>query len=204
MTRVRVYDHHGMPHKTGVGLFARAFMDRFPLLPVEEDGRLHDDGIRENFIERVFVHRRWLDASARKTRGILAGFHTRHKLLILSHSPKHYRELGRLVARAKEFTPAGLYAAYLPVLAEALALRATPAKHVNVLQHAMGYFKKQLSADEKQELLEVIGSYRRGDVPLVVPITLLNHYVRKYDQPYLREQHYLHPHPAELRLRNHA
>ena len=204
MARVRIYDRNGVPSKRGVGLFARAFMDRFPLIPVEDDARLHDARIRENFIERIFVYRRWREAAARKTRGALADFHTRHKLLILAHSPKHTRALGKLVGSMKSLSPSGLYEQYHAALMAALALTATPAKNANVLQHTLGYFKKQLAADEKRELLDVIDDYRRGHVPLIVPVTLVNHYVRKYEQPHLAQQVYLHPHPAELQLRNHV
>lgn len=205
MERVRVYDANGVPMRTGVGLFARAFMDHFPLLPVEEEGRLHDAGLRENFIEQVFTVHRWrqMEANGRR-RGNLVQFHTENKLLLMAHSPKHLRELGPLVAHAKEKRPTELFAEYFERLMDALRLKATHAKHTNVLQHIMGYFKDELSADEKQELLEIIGEYRQGLVPLIVPVTLLNHYVRKYDQPYLAQQTYLHPHPAELKLRNHA
>ena len=202
MERVRVYTAKGMPSKRGTGIWARAFIDHFPLLPVEDDGRLHDARLRENFIQRVFVHHRWRQLAARKTRGALVDFHTRHKLLILSHSQKHYRLLGKLVARAKELTPAALYREYLACLTNALKIKASVRNQVNVLQHVMGYFKKRLSADEKQELLEVIEQYRAGYVPLIVPVTLLNHHVRKSGQPYLKQQVYLSPHPIELQLRN--
>jgi uncharacterized protein YbgA (DUF1722 family) len=185
-------------------MFARAFMERFPGLPVEEDGRLNDAVLRENFIERIFVQHRWQAIASKKSRGALARFHTVHKLLLLAHSPKHYREMGRLVAAAKERTPTELFAQYQSLLNEAMKLKATLRKHVNVLQHMLGYFKKQLTADEKQEVLEVIDQYRQGYTPLIVPITLINHFVRKYDQAYLKEQVYLHPHPHELQLRNHA
>lgn len=205
MERVKVYGEKGMPEKVGVGLFARAFMDRFPLLAVEEEGRLHDPLLRENFIERVFTYRRWREACARgMTRGNLVDFHTREKLLLLSHSPKHYQALGRLVAAAKDYEPGELYRRYEELLVEALRLKATPRKNANVLQHALGYFKKDLTAAEKQELLEVIDQYRTEVVPLVVPLTLVVHYVRKYDQSYLKLQTYLNPHPSELQLRNHV
>jgi uncharacterized protein YbgA (DUF1722 family)/uncharacterized protein YbbK (DUF523 family) len=204
MERVRVYTEKGMPSKRGTGIWARAFMDHFPLLPVEDDGRLHDARIRENFIERVFVCHRWRQTEAKKTRGALVDFHTRHKLLILSHSQKHYRLLGKLVARAKEITPSALFGEYVGLLTAALKIKASVRAHVNVLQHLLGYFKTQLSADEKQEFLEIVGEYRAGLVPLIVPVTLANHFVRKYDQPYLKQQAYLRPHPAELRLRNHV
>ena len=205
MERVRVYNEKGIPAKTGVGMFARIFMEHFPLLPVEEDGRLHDIRLRENFIERIFALKRWRDLlGEKKSRGRLVAFHTQHKLLILSHSQKHSRILGKLVAAAKSISPKQLYPQYQALFLEALKLKTTVKKNINVLQHMMGYFKKQLSADEKQELLETFDQYREGYIPLIVPLTLISHYVRKYDQPYLKQQIYLNPHPVELKLRNHA
>lgn len=205
MERVKVYSDKGAPVKKGVGLFARAFMERFPLLPVEEEGRLHDPALRENFIERIFALGRWREVvEQRKTRGTLVNYHTRHKLLVMSHSSKHLSEMGRLVARAKGMEPGDLYPEYQRLLLEALKLKASVSKHVNVLQHVQGYFKRNLTADEKKEIAETIGEYRAGNVPLIVPITLLNHYVRKFDEPYLKEQVYLRPHPLELKLRNHV
>ena len=205
MARVKIYDHNGVPSNRGVGIFAMKFMEHFPLLPVEEEGRLQDPGLRENFIERVFALKRWYElVEKRKSIGNLVDFHTRHKLQILSHSTQHYQQLGRLVARAKEYAVDELYRRYQAVFTEALKLRATVKKNVNVLQHMMGYFKRQLSKDEKAELQETIDYYHKGLVPLIVPITLMNHYVRKYDEPYLKGQHYLRPHPYELQLRNHV
>ncbi|MBI4796193.1 MAG: DUF523 and DUF1722 domain-containing protein [Deltaproteobacteria bacterium] len=205
MARVKVYDAHGVPAKRGIGLFAAGFMARFPFVPVEDEGRLHNPQIRENFIARVFVLGRWQEMLAKKwTLADLIGFHTRHKLLLLAHSPGHYRLLGRLVARAKEVPAQELAAQYQALLLEAMKLQATNKKQAKVLQHILGYFKKVLSPDEKQELLEIIDSYRREDLPLLGPLTLINHYVRKYGPPYLQEQYYLHPHPLELQLRYHA
>ena len=206
MERVRVYnDAPGAPVTRGVGFFARVFMEHFPLLPVEEEGRLHDPALRENFIERIFVFTALAGTpGGRANLGGLVAFHTRHKLLILAHSPEHYRELGKLVARAKEVPPQKLYEYYQTRLMEALRLKTTLKKNTNVLSHLMGYFKKDLSSDEKQELLEVIDHYQQGYLPLVVPVTLINHYVRKYHQPYLQDQFFLHPHPVELQLRNHV
>ena len=202
MIRVKVYSEKGMPRKVGVGMFARAFMDHFPRIPVEDDGRLHNPAIRENFIERIFSLKRWRDITAKSPRiGKLVDFHSRNKLLLLSHSQKHYRLMGKLVANGKTLTPRKLFDQYEQLLLEALALKTTAKKNTNVLQHLMGYFKKQLAADEKQELLEVFEQYRKGYVPLLVPLTLINHYVRKYDQPYLKIQTYLNPHPVELKLR---
>jgi uncharacterized protein YbgA (DUF1722 family)/uncharacterized protein YbbK (DUF523 family) len=205
MERVRVYNEKGMPVKKGVGMFARIFMEHYPLLPVEDEGRLHDPKLRENFVERIFTLKRWREVLAKKeSRGNLVDFHTQHKLLILSHSPKHYQIMGKLVAKAKEIPLKSLYQQYQTILMEALQLKTTPKKNANVLMHMMGYFKEQLSSDEKQELLEVMDHYRQEYIPLIVPMTLINHYVRKYDQPYLKQQVYLNPHPLELQLRNHA
>lgn len=206
MERVKVYDANGIPSNTGVGIWARMFMDRFPLLPVEEEGRLHDPVLRENFIQRVFVYKSFLEIKNRKAlrRGDLVEFHTRHKLLVMAQSIKHYREMGKLVADAKHHSTESVLETYSSLLAAAMSLHATIAKNVNVLQHMMGYFKKQLSTEEKQELLEIIDQYKNRQVPLIVPVTLINHYVRKYGEPYLKNQVYLNPHPAELGLRNHV
>ncbi|GAB4488642.1 MAG: DUF523 and DUF1722 domain-containing protein [Thermodesulfovibrionales bacterium] len=202
---VKVYGTSGPPAKKGVGIFAQEFVKRFPLVPAEDDGRLFDPGLRENFIERVFVYQRWQELTAGGLRPKdLVAFHTDHKLLVLAHSTRHYTELGRLVSSAGKTKPAELADAYLGLLMEGLRLTATRKKTTNVLHHVAGYFKKQLSPDEKQELQDVIGQYHRGLVPLVVPVVLLNHYVRKYDEPYLKRQYFLNPHPAELMLRNHA
>jgi uncharacterized protein YbgA (DUF1722 family)/uncharacterized protein YbbK (DUF523 family) len=202
---VKVYSESGMPARTGAGIFGGAFIRRFPLIPVEDDGRLHDPSLRENFIERVFVFRRWreflLRGSSLKN---LVSFHTKHKLLIMAHSPKHYSDLGRLVAWAKGKDSKALLEEYNSKIMEGLRLIATVKKNTNVLMHCMGYFKKQITADEKQELLEVIEHYHGGLIPLVVPVTLINHYVRKFEEAYLREQFYLKPHPVELMLRNHV
>jgi uncharacterized protein YbgA (DUF1722 family) len=206
MSRVKVYpEGGGAPLLRGRGLFAAALMDRFPTLPVEDEGRLNDDALRENFIERVFVMRRWRELEAGgMSLGRLVDFHTRHKLLVMAHSVEHYRSLGRLVATARELPFDELLRRYLHGLMEALRLQATVKKHVNVLSHVMGYFKRQLTADEKAELLEVIDAYHLELTPLIVPVTLLNHYVRKFGESYLASQWYLGPHPAELKLRNHA
>ena len=205
MERVKVYNEKGMQVKKGIGMFARIFMEHFPLLPVEDEGRLHDSELRENFIERIFALKRWREVLTKKeSRGNVVDFHTKHKLLILSHSPRHYRMMGIFVARAKDFPLKELYWQYQTLLMESLKLKATPKKNANVLQHMMGYFKEQLSSDEKQELLEVIDHYRKEYIPFIVPMTLINHYVRKCDQPYLKQQVYLNPHPLELQLRNHV
>ena len=205
MERIRVYNEKGMPAKNGVGVFARIFMEHFPLLPVEDEGRLHDPVLRENFIERLFTLKRWRETLEKKwSLGNLVDFHSRHKLFILSHSDKHYRIMGKVVAAGKGTPMNALYKQYETLLMEALTLKATTRKNTNVLNHLMGYFKKQLTPDEKQELLEIIEEYRQDFIPLIVPVTLINHYTRKYNQPYLSTQVYLKPHPIDLKLRNHV
>ncbi len=204
MMRVKVYDKNNVPQAVGVGIFARAFLQHFPLLPTEEEGRLHDPLLRENFIELIFVYRRWRDVAAAPTSAKLVHFHTTHKLLLMAHSEKHCREMGRLMAQAGALDIDELISRYQELLITAMRLKPTAKKHVNVLMHMMGYFKKSISADEKQELLTIIDQFKDGIVPLIVPVTLLNHYIRKYQEPYLLQQYYINPHPLELKLRNHA
>ncbi len=179
MERVRVYGSGGMPSKTGVGLYARALLDRFPLLPVEEEGRLHDLPLRENFVERIFCYRRWQDlVEGGLTRGRLVEFHTRVKLLLMAHSPKHYTELGRMVAGAKTMSQGVLEKTYGGLFMTALKVKATTKKHTNVLQHILGYLKRDLDSHDKAELLAVLADYAKGLVPLVVPLTLLKHHLK--------------------------
>ncbi len=205
MERVKVYGGKGMAVRKGIGMFARAFIEHFPLLPVEEEGRLHDPEIRENFIERIFALARWRALLAEADGlGGLVEFHARHKLLILSHSTQSYQEMGRLVAGAKKSSLRTVLDGYQKMLMEALKLRATPKKNANVLMHMAGYFKNQLSLAEKAEMAQLIEQYRLGMIPLIVPITLIKHFVLVFDQPYLRDQYYLNPHPIELHLRNHV
>ena len=205
LERVKVYDPNGVPVKKGVGLFARVFIEYFPLLPVEDEGRLHDPLLRENFIESIFVWKRWREMGEQnRGKGGLVDFHSRHKLLIMAHSPKQYQVLGQWVAQGKGVSLDDLLLQYQEMLSSALRQKPTNKKNANVLQHILGYFKKDLTPDEKQEALEGIENYALGFVPLIVPVTLMNHYVRKYHQPYLMDQYYLNPHPLELQLRNHA
>lgn len=205
MEQVKIYQDHGKALKTGVGIFAREFMSRFPLLPVEEDRRLHDHRIRENFIERIFALKRWREMVTQKA-GLksLINFHAGHKFLILSHSRKHYQKMGQLVARSDDRPLKERFAAYQALFLEALRIKSTLKKHTDVLLHLLGFFKRDLSADEKQEMVEVIEHYKQDLVPLIVPLTLLRHYAHKTNQLYLKNQWYLEPHPLELKLRNHG
>jgi len=205
MERVKVYGTNTIPSKSGRGLFAEALMQRFPNLPVEEEGRLNDPPLRENFVERVFAYRRLRSLFGRRwTLGDLVAFHTAHKLQLMAHSPKTYERLGRFVAIAKNVARGEVRARYESLFMQGLTLLATPARHTNVLQHMAGYFKKLLDDESKRELQSVIDDYRRGLVPLVVPMTLVRHYVRRFDVTYLKGQVYLEPHPKELMLRNHV
>lgn len=210
----RAQRKQNIPQNKGVGIFARAFMAHFPHMPVEEEGRLRDISLRERFMERIFIMQRWNDCikAMRSTSsmlyaktsalGVLVNFHTRHKLLLLSHSPSHYRAMGRLVANAEHYDLQNLTYDYEKLLHDALSIHATPAKHVNVMQHMMRYFKKELSPSEKGELLEYIIMYKNRQVPLIIPMTLFLHYIRKYESEYLAMQYYINPYPMQLQLRN--
>jgi len=201
----KLYSRSGRLACRRAGLFAEAVMGRFPLMPVEDEEGLQDPGVRENFIERVFVYHRWREFMADgKTIGRLVAFHARHKYMLMSHSVKHLKELGSLVSNPKKYKRAELFERYFQVMMDGLKLQATVRKHVNVLQHMAGYFKKQLSPHEKLELLDVIAQYGQGLVPLLVPITLIMHYAGTYDDAYLKQQLYLNPHPLEILLKNHV
>jgi uncharacterized protein YbgA (DUF1722 family)/uncharacterized protein YbbK (DUF523 family) len=202
--RVKVYNG-GMPAKSGRGLFAAEVVRQFPFLPVEEDGRLNDPGLRENFIERVFTYARWREfLRSTPDLGGLVEFHTAHKLLVMSHSTTLYRELGALVGNGKQLKKAELFQRYQELLMTAMSLCATVKKHTNVLMHIMGYFKASLSHAEKEELLELIQQFHDHLVPQIVPVTMLKHYCLKFGATYLLGQLYLSPHPTELALRNHV
>jgi uncharacterized protein YbgA (DUF1722 family)/uncharacterized protein YbbK (DUF523 family) len=202
--RVRIYNSKGVPSREGRGLFATAVIDRFPLMPAEEEGRLNDPVLRENFIERVFAYHRWQALTKRKSVRTLIEFHTHHKFLLLAHSERYYRRLGRLVAAATGSSLAESFETYGRKFMEALAIHASAKKHSNVLGHMMGYFSKELSNDERTEVTDLIEDFRRQLVPLIVPITLMRHYVKKYRVEYLQNQIYLEPSPKELMLRNHV
>jgi uncharacterized protein YbgA (DUF1722 family)/uncharacterized protein YbbK (DUF523 family) len=206
MERVKIYNEKGAVAGWGAGLFARAFMQRFPLLPVEDEGRLCDPDLRENFVERIFALNRYREAvgPGAGMKDIIK-FHEQNKFLLHSHNETVARRMGRLLGtnvRARD--KAGVRAQYEAELLEALKCKATPSRHANVLQHMMGFFKDMLPSNEKQEMLELIDEYRGGMLPLIVPVTLMKHFVRKYRVAYLQEQTYLNPHPLEMKLRNHS
>jgi uncharacterized protein YbgA (DUF1722 family)/uncharacterized protein YbbK (DUF523 family) len=205
MERVRLYPSTGVPDRSGQGLFAAALMQRFPHLPVEEEGRLQDPRLRENFIARVFAYQRWGQMAGQKiTRAGLQQFHAQHKFLLVAHSHIGTQRVGRLLAHPEQFPDEQAWAAaYLDGFTEVMRRPPTRRGHTNVLQHLAGYVSDHLDRDEREELTEMIEQYRRGFLPLIVPMTLIRHYVRKFQVPYLLDQVYLSPHPHELMLLNH-
>jgi uncharacterized protein YbgA (DUF1722 family)/uncharacterized protein YbbK (DUF523 family) len=205
LERVRVHQEPSGVTRSGRGLFAFALVERFGNLPIEEEGRLCDPRLRENWIERVFAYRRLQALWAKRWRiADLAAFHTSHKLVLLAHSPQAYRELGALVAAAKRWPRDELRGRYEREFMAALKKLATRGRHANVLQHMLGHFRRRLDPRARRELAGSIEDYRRGFVPVVVPITLISHYVRLLDVEYLKGQVYLSPHPKELSLHNHV
>ena len=204
MERVKVYQDKGRPAEhSGRGIYAQAFCAQHPNLPVEEDGRLNDPVLRENFLTRVFAYSAWQDLLQQGlTRRGLIEFHSRYKYLLMAHSPVHYKSLGHLLGSMGKGDPALIGPQYFSELMGALKKCATRGTHTNVLQHLSGYFKQTISADDRQEMQQLIGQYRHGIIPLVVPLTLLKHHLRQHPDPYVAQQVYLQPHPENLRLRN--
>jgi len=204
MERVKVYGDGGGA-RVGIGTYAEVLKARFPSLPIEEEGRLTDPVLRENFIERVFAYDRLRALfDGRWTQASLVAFHTAHKMALLAHSTTAYQELGRLVAGGTKISRPDLQRQYEELFMRTLARPATAKRQTNVLMHMAGHLKKILDDDCRKELLDCIDEYRRGLVPLVVPVTLLRHYVRLHRIEYLAGQTYLEPHPRELMLRNHV
>ncbi|MFH2051073.1 MAG: DUF523 and DUF1722 domain-containing protein [bacterium] len=203
--RLKVYQDKGMPDHGGRGLFAAAFIAANPLLPVEEEGRLSDPHLRENFIERVFAYHRLKALFAgRWKRGDVVAFHSREKYLLMAHSPRHYKELGQLVAAVADHSPAAFRDRYMELFMQGLEVKATTRRHVNALLHVAGHLRGTISDPEQKRVIAVIEEYGKGLVPLVVPMTLLKHYIELHDLPYVGAQSYLAPHPKELMLRNHV
>ena len=204
--RVNVYSKFGSAKvRQGLGMFASAFTKTLPLIPVEDEGRLHDPRIKENFIIRVFCfYRLGCLLRERFSIGKLVKFHTKHKFLLLSHSRKHYDTMGQLVANAKSSKLEELKVRYSNLFMEALTYKSTPKKNTGVLLHMMGFLKKILTRSEKEDILATIEDYRKELLPLIVPVTLIRHQVNKHNVEYLLDQIYLNPHPKELMLRNHV
>jgi len=202
MERFKVYKNE-IPDRSGAGIFAAYLQQNFPTLPIEEEGRLGDPSLRENFIQRVFVRHRWrqLCRSPLTAHGLMT-FHSNHKLIAMSHEQNRARELGRLIADVRSDNIDSLAQRYIADLMACLKIVATRGNHVNVLQHIQGYLKHKLDSDDKQELVETIETYRLGKVPLIVPLTLLRHHFRKQPDAFIDQSYYMHPHPAQLSLLN--
>ena len=202
MERVKVY-RNTMPERRGEGRFTKALMEALPELPVEEEGRLGDPVLRENFIQRVFVYARWhrLQEQGIDRQG-LTTFHARHKYILLSHDQRRARELGKLLGEGADTDVEMLAQDYIGQVMETLKIPATRANHVNVLQHIQGYLKRDLDAGDKKALVDSIDQYRLGQLPLIVPITLLRYFFQKYPNNYIEDSFYLTPHPSELMLLN--
>ena len=207
MERVKVWTEGdgGAAERNGRGIFAAELLRQYPNLPVEEEGRLRDPALRENFVERVFAYRRLRALlSSRWNVGALVRWHTGQKLTLMAHSPVRYRELGRLVAEASDIPRAELSCRYEDEFMSAMRIRATRARHTNALMHAVGHFKRRIDTASRDELLATLEDYRLGLVPRIVPLTLMRHHARRLDVEYLLGQAYLHPHPKELALLNHV
>lgn len=201
MERVKVYSKNSAA-KEGIGLYTRTLMEKMPWLPVEEDGRLNDPVLKENFITRVYCLNDFYESmGGEPTRGKIIEFHSRYKLTLMAHHPESYRSLGRLVADVANYEIEDFYNEYRLGLMKALQNRASRKNNTNVLMHLQGYFKRSLNSDEKAELATVISDYRTGLLPLLAPLTLIKHYLNTYPDEYLQKQKYLEPYPQEMRLR---
>ncbi|MBC8210140.1 MAG: DUF523 and DUF1722 domain-containing protein [Gammaproteobacteria bacterium] len=198
-----VINQDGYRNRDAVGLFAGAFRERFPLIPIEEEGRLNDSALRENFFERVYAYQRWkmIPDAMHNVKGLIE-FHARHKLMLMGRGSHYYQELGRLVADTTRSNLAHRRSAYIDRFMQVMTLLSRPGRQVNVMQHIMGYLKPFISAEDKQELLAVFEAYRQQELPLITPITLLSHHLRVHPQPYINQQHYLDPFPRQLALRS--
>jgi uncharacterized protein YbgA (DUF1722 family)/uncharacterized protein YbbK (DUF523 family) len=205
MERVKVKVTAEASERTGIGLYARALLARFPHLPIEEEGRLNDPVLRDNFVVRLFAYHRLQQLYRQRfSRRAIIEFHTAQKYLLLAHSPKHYSEMGKLVAAVSQYEPAEFREQYRALLMQGLKLHATVKKNVNVLLHIAGYLKRLASDAERHDIQAAIADYHQGYTPLIVPITLIRHFVNRYEVAYIQNQVYLNPHPKELMLRNHV
>lgn len=204
MERVRIYDQEGFPRDKGAGLFATGLMEAFPHLPVEEEGRLHDHRLRENFVSRVFAHYRWQQLiKTGLTRARLIQFHQAHKYLLMAHNQDATRRLGRIAANPDAYeTIEQMGEVYFGDFVTIMKRTPSRRNHTNALHHMAGYVSDQLDKDDRKELADMIHQYRQEQLPLIVPITMIRHYVRKFDTTYLKDQVYLHAHPEELMLLN--
>ncbi|MFT5084507.1 MAG: hypothetical protein ACI9Y1_002562 [Lentisphaeria bacterium] len=202
MERVKVY-HNNNPRREGVGIYASEILKAFPYMPTEEEGRMGDAGLRENFIKRVFLYKRWQDLiKTQPSKKLLVEFHARHKLIYMSHNQNQTRELGQLVSQIGNVETKEYCDQYISKATNIIRKPSNRKNHTNVLKHIQGYLKRTIDTDDKAELEHTIEQYRQGYLPLIVPITLLRHHFRKYPDPYIDQSYYMQPHPRELMLQN--
>ncbi|CAK4075118.1 hypothetical protein VDT1_3808 [Vibrio sp. 16] len=201
MERVKVYSKNSAA-KEGIGLYTKTLMEKMPWLPVEEDGRLNDPVLKENFITRIYtLHDYYQSVGHNLTRGAIVAFHSRYKLTLMAHHPESYKKLGQLVANISDYDLEEFFKLYREGLMKAMAHRASRKNNTNVLMHLQGYFKRDLDKEKKAELCQVIDDYRVGLIPLLAPLTLIKHYLATHPDSYLQQQKYFDPYPQELRLR---
>lgn len=202
MERVKVY-HNNNPRRSGIGIYAAVILEKIPNLPTEEEGRLGDARLRENFIKRVFIYKRWQNLiKTQPSKNALVEFHARHKLIFMSHSQTQTRELGQLVGQIGNIETQEYCDQYISKATDIIRKPANSKNHTNVLKHIQGYLKRKLDAEDKQELEHTIEQYRLGYLPLIVPITILRHHFRKSPDAYIDQSYYMQPHPRELMLQN--
>jgi uncharacterized protein YbgA (DUF1722 family)/uncharacterized protein YbbK (DUF523 family) len=204
LSRIKVYQENGHPHMQRVaGLFTQALQQQYPNLPVEEEGRLHDPNLRENFLLRVFAHHEFrLAVIEQPTMKALLDFHSRYKYIVMAHSQGAYKEIGRMLSGQERRPLTELIELYFTTLMQAISKPAKRKNHCNVLMHLVGYLKKTVDGNIRNEILDVIEQYRRGEVNLATPVTLLHHYLKLYGSDYVQQQRYFAPYPRALGIRN--
>ncbi len=201
MERVKVYSPEGhFVHKDGVGIYAKVIKENFPHMPMEEEGRLNDVNLRESFLTRVYLYNDWQNMLKEgMTPHGLVNFHAGQKYLFMAHNQQVARQLGQMVAKAGTADINELAEEYIALAMQVLKKQPDRKRHTNALQHIMGYLRKQIDSDDRQELLHSIMSFQKGEVPLVMPLTLLKHHFSKHPNDYIAKQRYLSPFPVELR-----
>lgn len=204
MERVKVYQEINVPsEKKGVGLFAQAINELYAFLPVEEEGRLNDDWLKENFLMQIFAYKDLHQfLQTKPTFNELVQFHTSYKYLIYAKSQNSYKQLGNLVANHEKKSLQEVLNEYKIGFLKAIALKSDIAKTYNVLLHIYGYFKKEISKEEKEIILLTLEEYKEQIIPLIAVVKIINLYVTRFDISYLKSQKFLNPYPKELALRS--
>ena len=194
-------DKSGMRKRNGVGIFAQAFKDQFPLVPTEDEGRLHDKGIRENFLERIYAHYRWrqIHASENPLKAF-RDYHKNYKLILMAKDNGASKHLGRLVAKVNRDNFSEISEQYISLFMQAMSKIPSQGHHVNVMMHILGYLKDHLNKKDKAELLEWFEIYREKRVARITPMMLLQHHFNRHENDYIADQYYFSPFPGKLML----